>query len=70
MKVKQTALWRAWIALLQFGISFGFVEASVVVYLRDICEPVVMELDPARQPGALFPLITLEQLEAAFRSGE
>ncbi len=65
MSIHRTAPWRAWIALVLFGISFGFVEASVVVYLRDIYEPLVTELDASRQPGDLFPLITLEQLESA-----
>ena len=53
------------VALVLFGIAFGYVEAAVVVYLRDLYEPLALELYPERRPGDLFPLITLEQLEAA-----
>ena len=56
---------RALLALALFGISFGFVEASVVVYLRDAFEPLVLALDDQRTPDDVFPLITLEQLRAA-----
>ena len=65
MKFKRTAPWRTLIALVLFGVSFGYVEATVVVYLRDVYEPLALELHPDRKPGDLFPLITLEQLEAA-----
>ncbi len=65
MTFKRTAPWRALIALVLFGVSFGYVEATVVVYLRDVYEPLALELHPERKPGDLFPLITLEQLEAA-----
>ncbi len=65
MKFTRTAPWRALIALILFGVSFGYVEATVVVYLRDVYEPLALELHPERKPDALFPLITLEQLEAA-----
>lgn len=51
-------------ALWLFGVSFGFVEAAVVVYLRALYEPVHQKLHPDRQPGDLFPLIRLEQVEA------
>ena len=64
MKFKRTAPWRALIALVLFGVSFGYVEATVVVYLRDVYEPLALELHPERKPGDLFPLITLEQLVA------
>ena len=47
-----------------FGVSFAYVEAAVVVYLRHIYEPLVLELNADAKPGDLFPLVTLEQLEA------
>ncbi len=56
---------RTLVALVLFGVSFGYVEASLVVYLRDVYDPLTLELDPERKPGDVFPLITLEQLEAA-----
>jgi hypothetical protein len=52
-------------ALFLFGISFGYVEAAVVVYLRAIYDPVRARLHPKRGPNDLFPLITPEQLAAA-----
>ncbi|HEV2689143.1 MAG TPA: hypothetical protein VGV35_11325 [Bryobacteraceae bacterium] len=52
-------------ALLLFGISFGYLEASVVVYLRAIYDPIRHQLHPDRNPGDLFPLISTEQLAAA-----
>ena len=51
-------------ALLLFGISFGYVEASVVVYLRALYEPIRQKISP-RPPGELFPLITPAQLREA-----
>src|SRR5437660_5018422 len=53
------------LALLLFGISFGYVEAAVVVYMRALYEPLHRQLHPGQSPAQLFPLITLEQLEAA-----
>lgn len=52
-------------ALLLFGISFGYVEAAVVVYLRAIYDPIRHRLHPDRPPGDLFPLIKTEELAAA-----
>jgi hypothetical protein len=52
-------------ALLLFGISFGYVEAAVVVYLRAIYDPIRQQIQPERKPGELFPLITSEQLAKA-----
>lgn len=52
-------------ALFLFGISFGYVEAAVVVYLRALYDPVRQHLHPQRNPGDLFPLITPRQLAAA-----
>jgi len=51
--------------LLLFGISFGYVEAAVVVYLRTIYDPIRRQIDPARPSGDLFPLITPEQIRTA-----
>ena len=50
--------------LVLFGVSFGYVEAAVVVYLGELYKPLALELNPERKPDDLFPLITLEQLEA------
>lgn len=53
---------RAVVALFLFGISFGYVEAAVVVYLRAIYDPIRARLHPERNPHDLFPLITPQQL--------
>ena len=55
---------RAIFALFLFGITFGYVEASVVVYLRTIYEPLRQRISP-RPPDELFPLITTNQLREA-----
>ncbi len=52
-------------ALALFGVSFGYVEAAVVVYLRAIYDPVRARLHPARSAVDLFPLITIGQLRAS-----
>jgi len=52
-------------ALLLFGISFGYLEAAVVVYLRAIYDPVRQRLHPDRAPGDLFPLISSQELADA-----
>src|ERR1700683_2186275 len=49
-------------ALFLFGISFGYVEAAVVVYLRAIYNPIRARLHPERGPNDLFPLITQKEL--------
>lgn len=56
---------RTLIALFLFGIAFGYLEASVVVYLRSIYDPIRQRIHPNREPSELFPLITPEQLAAA-----
>jgi len=56
---------RAIAALFLFAISFGYVEAAVVVYLRAIYDPVRARLHPERSPHDLFPLITPQQLADA-----
>jgi hypothetical protein len=55
---------RTVIALLVFGTAFGYLEASVVTYLRLLYEPVRQRFHPGRQSGELFPLLTSEQLLA------
>src|SRR5262249_4740460 len=54
----------AWIltGLVLFGISFGFVEAVVVVNLRFILDPLSRRVGGIAAEGAL-PMIALEQLE-------
>lgn len=52
------------IALVLFGVSFGFVEAAVVVYLRQLTQPEMAETDPGRSPQALFPTLTISQVKA------
>ncbi len=56
---------RAVAALFLFGISFGYVEAAVVVYLRAIYDPIRRQIHPERKPGELFPLITSDELAKA-----
>jgi len=51
--------------LILFGISFGYVEAAVVVYLRAVYDPLRQELRPDRREGELFPLIKADQLRNA-----
>jgi hypothetical protein len=50
--------------LVLFGVSFGYVEAALVTYLRALYDPVRARLYPAAAAGELFPMIRLEQLEA------
>src|SRR5436305_4896162 len=56
--------WRPVLGLVLLGLSFGYVEAAVVVYLRGLYEPLHQRLHPGRA-DALFPLIGLEELAAA-----
>jgi len=56
---------RAVTALFLFGISFGYVEAAVVVYLRAIYDPIRQQIHPERKPTELFPLITSQELANA-----
>jgi hypothetical protein len=56
---------RAIAALFLFGISFGYLEAAVVVYLRAIYDPIRARLHPERGPQDLFPLITTQELAGA-----
>jgi len=58
-------LTRTYLALLLFGIAFGYVEAAVVVYLRTIYTPIRDETFRAQPHNDLFPLLTDEHLQAA-----
>jgi hypothetical protein len=51
-------------SLILLGISFGYVEAAIVVYLRTIYTPVRARLHPEVPATDLFPLITPQQLAA------
>jgi hypothetical protein len=50
------------LSILLFGVAFGYLEAAVVSYLRDLHEPARQRFHPGRPQGDLFPLLTLEQL--------
>jgi hypothetical protein len=52
------------LALLLLGLSFGYVEAAVVVYLRALSEPVRQRLLPQTSATELFPLLDLGELRA------
>jgi hypothetical protein len=56
---------RTVIALLLFGTAFGYLEAAVVSYLRQLHEPARQRFHPGRAASELFPLLTLEQVRAA-----
>ena len=64
MERKPKSIWWTLTVLVLFGVSFGYVEAAVVVYLRELYEPLALQWNPEWRPGDLFPLITLEQLQA------
>ena len=51
---------RLLIGLCVVGVSFGYIEAAVVVYLRGYYEPLHQRLYPERAAGDLLPLIPLE----------
>jgi hypothetical protein len=52
------------LGLFLFGISFGYVEAAVVIYLRALYEPLGQRLTPGRAPGDLFPLLDRDRMVA------
>lgn len=54
---------RQTLAILLFGISFGYVEAAVVTYLRPQFEAVRATFTP--QSRDLFPLLSLQQVKEA-----
>lgn len=53
------------LAVLAFGVAFGYVEAAIVDYLRALYEPIRQRFYPGRAAGDVFPLLTLEQLSTA-----
>lgn len=55
---------RVVVGLFLFGISFGYVEAAVVIYLRALYEPLRERLTPGRAPGDLFPLVDRDRMVA------
>lgn len=61
----RASLGRLLSGLVLFGVSFGYVEAAVVVYLRAFYEPIREQIAPGRDSGDLFPMIRLDELEAA-----
>lgn len=63
-RASRPSLARILTALVLFGVSFAYVEAAVVVYLRALYEPVRLRIDPDRPPGELLPLIPLNEFEA------
>lgn len=56
---------RATVALLLFGVSFGYVEAAVVTYSGALYEPVRQRLYPNHPPRDVFPLLTERQRKEA-----
>jgi hypothetical protein len=52
-------------ALLLFGISFGYVEAAVVVYLRSMYKPLREHFYPDVPPDQPVPLLSIDQLRSA-----
>jgi hypothetical protein len=65
MATKVLKLSRPIVALVLFGIAFGYVEASVVVYLRALCAPLRDAVFSEGPRDEVFPLLTVEQLEVA-----
>jgi len=61
---RQLPFLRVVIALVLFGIAFGYIEAAVVVYLRAIYDPMRHRIRPDQPEGELFPLLQVEQLRA------
>jgi hypothetical protein len=58
---------RILIALCLFGVSFGYIEAAVVVYLRPHYQPLRLRYTPGAGDDESFPLLRVEQLEEAGR---
>jgi hypothetical protein len=55
---------RTILALFLFGTAFGYLEAAVVCYLRQLHEPARQRFYPGRSAAELFPLLTLDQLRS------
>ncbi len=58
-------LTRVLVTLVLFGVGFAYIEAAVVVYLREILQPVRQELLAGTRHHEVFPLLSSEQLQAA-----
>ena len=58
-------LTRVLVALVLFGVAFGYVEAAVVVYLRVHYDPIRRDAFGEQPAGELFPMLRLERLEEA-----
>jgi hypothetical protein len=54
-----------YLALVLFGVSFAYVEAAVVVYLRAVLEPVRHTMLHQEDDDGTFPLLTMQQLREA-----
>ncbi|MCU1338341.1 MAG: hypothetical protein JWO19_3922 [Bryobacterales bacterium] len=54
---------RVIVGLFLFGVSFGYVEAAVVIYLRTLYEPLRQQLTPGGPPGEVFPLLDRDRLK-------
>jgi len=65
LEVQGWSATRVLLALFLFGASFAYVEAAVVVYLRPLYEPLHERYHPGFEKGELFPLLRMEELEAA-----
>jgi hypothetical protein len=64
--MSQRSPWKVHVlVLLLFSTAFGYLEAAVVSYLRDLHEPIRQQFYPGRPPGELFPLLTRQQVLAA-----
>jgi hypothetical protein len=60
----QGGLFRRLLAMLIVAAALGYIEAALVVYLRQVSAPVRQRYHPD-SVGELVPLLTLEQLESA-----
>ena len=56
---------RVVVAVMIFGSAFGYLEAAVVTYLRQLHEPARQRFYPGRSVNELFPILTLDQLRAS-----
>jgi len=56
---------RQFLAILLFGISFGYVEAAVVTYLRPQFDAVRAMFTPPGSGGDLFPMLSPQQVRVA-----
>ena len=66
MESARNTNWKRYVlALLLFGVAFGYLEAAVVSYLRALHEPARQRFYPGRNPDDLFPLLTLDQARTA-----